>query len=378
MRRRCGRIWALTKKESVQIMRDWRTLLLILLLPLVELFLFAYAVDLTVQHIPTVVADMSLDARSQELVDAMVISGYFDVVAHVEDEKQVLQTIDEGEARAGLVIPPDFAAQVERGEAQALVIIDGSDSFTVKSGYSAAMAVAQAKSMEMLVQKVERLGAGGMTSLPITTSTRVLYNPNMDDMIFIVPGIAAMLLQTMSISQAAITVVREREMGTFEQLLVTPIRPFELIVGKMMPNLLLIMLDMLILVAAGVFWFQVPFTGNFLLFIWLSALFIVSGLGLGLLVSTVAKNQKQAEQLSLFLMMLGILLTGIVYPRAPMPPIVRAVGDLIPATYFTRIARGIITKGVGFAFMRSDVLVLVVYTVVVVAVSTVTFRKRLD
>jgi ABC-2 type transport system permease protein len=267
---------------------------------------------------------------------------------------------------------------VERGEAQALVIIDGSDSFTVKSGYSAAMAVAQAKSMEMLVQKVERLGAGGMTSLPITTSTRVLYNPNMDDMIFIVPGIAAMLLQTMSISQAAITVVREREMGTFEQLLVTPIRPFELIVGKMMPNLLLIMLDMLILVAAGVFWFQVPFTGNFLLFIWLSALFIVSGLGLGLLVSTVAKNQKQAEQLSLFLMMLGILLTGIVYPRAPMPPIVRAVGDLIPATYFTRIARGIITKGVGFAFMRSDVLVLVVYTVVVVAVSTVTFRKRLD
>ena len=378
MRRRCGRIWALIKKESVQIMRDWRTLMMILLLPLVELFLFAYAVDLTVEHIPTAVADMSLDPRSRELIDALVVSGYFDVVAHVEDEKQVLRAIDEGAARAGLVIPPDFAAQVEGGGAQALVIIDGSDSFTVKSGYSAAMAIAQAKSMEMMVQKVDRMGATGMTALPITTSTRVLYNPNMDDMIFIVPGIAAMLLQTMSISQAAIAVVREREMGTLEQLLVTPIRPFELIVGKMMPNLSLIILDMLILVAVGVFWFGVPFRGSFPLFIWLSTLFIISGLGLGLLVSTVAKNQQQAEQMSLFLMMLSMLLTGLVYPRAPMPPIVKAVGDLIPATYFTRIARGIITKGVGFSFMRSDVLVLVIYTVVVVAVSTLTFRKRLD
>ncbi len=378
MRRRFGRIWALIGKEIVQIVRDWRTLVMLLLLPLLELFLFAYAVDLTVQHIPTAVADMSLDARSRELVDSLVVSGYFDVVTHVETERQVLQAIDEGEARAGLVIPPDFAAGVERGGAQALVIIDGSDSFTVKSGYSAAMSIAQAKSMDMLVQKVERMGAAGMTSLPITSSARVLYNPNMNDMIFIVPGIAAMLLQTMSISQAAIAVVREREMGTLEQLLVTPIRPFELIMGKMVPNLLLIILDMLILVAVGVFWFGVPFRGSFPLFIWLSTLFIISGLGLGLLVSTVAKNQQQAEQMSLFLMMLSMLLTGLIYPRAPMPPIVKAVGDLIPATYFTRIARGIITKGVGFSFMRSDVLVLVIYTVVVVAVSTLTFRKRLD
>ncbi|MFO7917211.1 MAG: ABC transporter permease [Anaerolineae bacterium] len=378
MRRRLGRIWALIKKETVQIVRDWRTLTMILLLPLIELFLFAYAVDLTVQDIPTAVADMSLDARSRELVDSLVVSGYFDVVIHVENEEQVLRAIDEGEARAGLVIPPDFAAQVEQEKAQALIIIDGSDSFTVKSGYSAAMSIAQARSMDMLIQKVERMGAGGMTSLPLTTSARVLYNPNLNDMIFIVPGIAAMLLQTMSISQAAIAVVREREMGTLEQLLVTPIRPFELIVGKMAPNLLLTMLDMLILVAAGVFWFGVPFRGSLPLFIWLSTLFIISGLGLGLLVSTVARNQKQAEQMSLFLMMLSMLLTGLIYPRAPMPPVVRAVGDLIPATYFTRIARGIITKGVGFSFMRSDVLVLVVYTVVVVALSTLTFNKRLD
>lgn len=378
MRRRLGRIWALIKKETVQIVRDWRTLTMILLLPLIELFLFAYAVDLTVQDIPTAVADMSLDARSRELVDSLVVSGYFDVVIHVENEEQVLRAIDEGEARAGLVIPPDFAAQVEQEKAQALIIIDGSDSFTVKSGYSAAMSIAQARSMDMLIQKVERMGAGGMTSQPITSSARVLYNPNLNDMIFIVPGIAAMLLQSMSISQAAIAVVREREMGTLEQLLVTPIRPFELIVGKMAPNLLLTMLDMLILVAAGVFWFGVPFRGSLPLFIWLSTLFIISGLGLGLLVSTVARNQKQAEQMSLFLMMLSMLLTGLIYPRAPMPPVVRAVGDLIPATYFTRIARGIITKGVGFSFMRSDVLVLVVYTVVVVALSTLTFNKRLD
>lgn len=378
MRGRFGRIWALIKKESVQIVRDWRTLTMLLLLPLLELFLFAYAVDLTVQNIPTAVADMSLDARSWELVDSLVVSGYFDVVTHVETEEQVLQAIDEGEAKAGLVIPPDFAARVEREEAQALVIIDGSDSFIVKSGYNAAMSIAQARSMDMLIQKVERMGAKEAITTPITSSTRVLYNPNMDDMIFIVPGIAALLLQTMAISQAAITVVREREMGTLEQLLATPIRPLELIMGKMLPNLLLITLDMLIIIAVGVFWFGVPFRGSFLLFIWLSILFIISGLGLGLLISTVSRNQKQAEQMSLFLMMLSMLLTGLIFPRAPMPSIIRRAGDLIPATYFMRIARGIITKGVGFSFMRSDVLVIVVYTVVVMAFSTLTFKKRLD
>ncbi|MBE9471874.1 MAG: ABC transporter permease [Chloroflexi bacterium] len=378
MRKSLKRIGALIQKETIQILRDWRTLAMILALPLIEMFLFAYAVTLTVDHIPTAVADMSRDARSRAFVEALEISGYFDMQMHVEGKEQVLQAIGAGRVKAGVVIPPDFAAQVERGDAQALIVLDGSDSFTVQAGYSAASAIAQAQGMELLLEKAGQMGLDGIGSLPIYTSTRILYNPNMDGLIFMIPGIAALLLLLLTIGQVSTSVVRERELGTLEQILVTPVRPLELIIGKMTPNILLTVIDMLIIVLAGVFWFDVPFQGNPWLFAWLSLLYIVSGLGLGLLVSTGAQTQKQAQQITTMLMLLGMLLTGLIYPRAPMPPVVQAFGNLIPATYFIRIARGIITKGVGLSFMWTDVLVLVIYGTATMVLAAVTFKKRLD
>jgi ABC-2 type transport system permease protein len=378
MRKSLKRIGALVQKETIQILRDWRTLVMILALPLLELFLFAYAVTLTVDHIPTAVADTSRDAQSRAFVEALEISGYFDVEMRVEDEERVLQAIGEGRVKAGVVIPPDFAAQVERGDAQALIILDGSDSFTVQSGYSAASAIAQARGMELTLEKAAKMGLGGMGSLPIYTSTRILYNPDLDGIVFMVPGIAALLMLLLTIGQVSMSVVRERELGTLEQILVTPVRPLELIVGKMAPNILLTVVDMLIIILVGVFWFGVPFQGSPWLFAWLSLLYIVSGLGLGLLVSTAAQTQQQAQQITTMLMLLSMLLTGLIYPHAPMPPVVRAVGNLIPATYFIRIARGIITKGVGLSFMWSDVLVLVAYGAITMTLAAVTFRKRLD
>jgi len=386
MRKRFKRIGALIQKESIQIVRDWRTLLMVLLLPVLEMFLFAYAVSLTVDHIPTAVADMSMDSQSQAFVNALIASGYFDVETYVADEKAAVRAIDEGQVRAGIVIPPDFSARVARGDAQVLVLLDGSDSSTVSSGYSAALAVAQARGMELVVEKVNRMGMGALgggpsgdvTALPIATSMRVLYNPARDDMIFVVPGLTAILLQVMAIGQAAVAVVRERELGVDEQILISPARPLEILVGKMAPNLVLIVVDMLIIVLFGIFWFGVPFRGNPWVFGWLSLLFIVSGLGLGLLISTVAKTQKQAQQITMLFMMLCMLLTGLIYPREPMPLLVRAVGNLIPATYFVRIARGIITKGVGVSFMWRDVAILVGYSVLVMVLAATTFKKRLD
>ena len=378
MRKSLRRIGALIQKETIQILRDWRTLVMILSLPLIEMFLFAYAVTLTVDHIPTAVADMSRDARSRAFVEALEISGYFDMEMRVEGKEQVLQAIGEGRVKAGVVIPPDFVAQVERGDAQALIVLDGSDSFTVQTGYSAASAIAQAQGMELMLEKAGQMGLDGIGSLPIYTSTRILYNPNMDGLVFMIPGIAALLLLLLTISQVSMSVVRERELGTLEQILVTPVRPLELIVGKMAPNILLTVINMLIIILTGVFWFDVPFQGSPWLFAWLSLLYIVSGLGLGLLVSTGAQTQKQAQQITTMLMLLGMLLTGLIYPRAPMPPVVRAFGNLIPATYFIRIARGIITKGVGLSFMWSDVLVLVIYGAVTMVLAAVTFKKRLD
>jgi ABC-2 type transport system permease protein len=398
MRKRILRIWTIVQKETIQLLRDRRTLVLVLLMPVLEMFLFAYAVSLTVDHIPTAVADMSGDAESRAFTDALTASGYFDVEVYVADEADVIRAIDEGQVKAGLVIPPDFAAQVERGEAQALVVLDGSDSTSVSAGYSAASAVAQARAMELTVKKMGRTGSvsGGSSGagspgsalsssnghieslLPIYTSTRILYNPDKDDMTFVVPGLIAILLQVMAVGQAAVTVVRERELGIVEQILVTPARPVEILIGKMVPNLLLTVLDLLIIVLFGIFWFGVPFRGSPWLLAWLSLVFIVSALGLGLLISTVTKTQRQAVQITMLFMMLCMLLTGLIYPRAPMPPVVRAAGDLIPATYFIRIARGIITKGVGLSFMWRDVLVLAIYATVVVVLAATTFKKRLD
>jgi len=371
------RITAVMRREMIQRLRDRRTLALILGIPLLQLMLFGYAVHLTAYNLPTVVADMSLDRQSRDFVDALRTSGYFDVQAYVATERDVLSALDSGAARAGVVIPPNFAAAIERGEAQALVILDGSDSFSVQSGYSGAVAIAQAFSLELVAQKINRMG-GHMQTQPITASTRVLYNPNRADLVFVMPGLIAMLLQVLAVNMTAQSVVREYELGTAEQLMVTPIRPLELIIGKLTPNVLFVVFDQVMITLLGVYWFGVPFRGDPWLLAALSLLFICAGLGLGLLVSTVARTQKEAEQLTALLMMLTLLLTGYIYPRNPMPPVVRAIGNLIPLTYFIRIARGIITKGVGITFLWDDVLALSLYVVIAMALAAITFKRRLD
>jgi ABC-2 type transport system permease protein len=371
------RLVAVMRKETIQRLRDRRTLILILAIPLVQMLLFAYAVDLTADHLPTAIADQSLDTESRAFIDALLVSGYFDAESYVSDQAAVVRAIDEGRALAGIVIPPDFAAAVERGDAQVLVILDGSDSFSVQAGYSAALSIAQARALNLLASKVQRMG-GQLESMPIQNATHVLYNPSMKDLVFVMPGLIAMLLQVLAINTTAQSVVREYELGTIEQILVTPVRPVELIVGKLIPNVALVIVDQIVTTSLGVFWFGVPFHGNAWLFAWLSLLFILSGLGLGLLISTIARTQKETQQVTALLMMLSQLLTGFIYPRQPMPPLVKAVGNMIPLTYYIRIVRGIVTKGIGLAFLWSDVAALAVYAGIVMFLAAVTFRKRLD
>jgi ABC-2 type transport system permease protein len=376
-RDRLRRLRALTRIELIHLLRDRRTLMLIILFPLVQLLLFAYAVHLTANHLPTAVANLSPDARSQAFLQDLAVSGFFDLDWYVADEKSVIRAIDDGQALAGVVIPPDFAAHIDRGDAQVLIILDGSESFSVQAGYSAATAIAQRYALDLVAEQVNRRG-GKLETSPITSLARVLYNPNMNDLTFIMPGLVAMLLQVLSVNLTAHAIVREYELGTIEQILVTPVRPLELVLGKLIPNILVALVNMLSITLIGVFWFGVPFRGNPWLFAWLCLLFIISGLGLGLLISTVAQTQKQAQQLTATLMVLSQLLTGFIYPRGPMPPVIRTIGNLIPLTYFMRISRGIVTKGIGMTFLWSDVLALVVYGGVVMVLAAVSFRKRLD
>jgi ABC-2 type transport system permease protein len=310
----------------------------------------------------------------------MVNSGYFDIISTAPDQAGVIQNIDAGQARVGIVIPPDFEKDVLRGDAQVLVLVDGSDLFTSQSANAYATLVGQAHAIQIVYDVIAQAGAkasGG--ALPaLNALIHVLYNPDMSTLWFIIPGMAAMLLQTQALALTAAAVVREREMGTIEQILVTPIRPFELMIGKIVPYVIIAMLNMLTVIAIGVFWFHVPFQGSFWLFIGLSSLYVLSGLGLGLLISSVSQNQRQAQQLMMLFMMVSLLLGGFIFPRYTMPAVVRTIGNLFPITYFIPISRGIITKGIGFSVLSGQVLALVIYIVVVMFLATITFRRRLD
>jgi ABC-2 type transport system permease protein len=372
------RLWAITYKEIIQTLRNWPKLLMIILLPVIDIFVVAYLGDMQLENIPMAVADLSLDSESRRLVGALKASGIFDPQLSVDSEAGILNAIDEGAVYAGLFIPADLAAAVDRGEGKVLMLVDGSDAFIVQSSYATASAITQAYGMELMMEKVQRSGMESLISTPIITSTRILYNPNMDTLIFLIPGLAAVLLQLISVNVTAMAVVREREHGTMEQILITPTRPLELMIGKMTPGILLVTIDLALILILGLYWFKVPFQGSISLFIGLSMVFIVSGLGLGLLFSTIARSQKQAQQQTSVLMLLTMMLTGMVYPRSTMPKVVQSIGNFIPATYFIRIARGIVTKGVGISFMWQDVAVLAFYGSVILIIASATFKKRLD
>ncbi len=373
------RIWAVMQKELIQTLRDRRTLLIMLSMPMLQLLIYGYSINVTVDHIPTVVADQSLDQASLAYVQAMTSSGYFDAVVYVDSQAEAIRAIDEGRAKVGIVIPPGFSTAVERGEAQALLLVDGADLFTSQSAYGAANTIAQTHATEVMVSKIARSGrALGERLLPLDARLRILYNPNLTGIWYIIPGMAAMLLQTQSIALCAAAVVREREMGTIEQILVTPIRPGELLLGKIAPNVAIALFNMLTVVGVGLFWFGVPFRGSFLLFLWLSVLYVFCGLGLGLLISTVSRTQIQAQQLVGMTMLVGMILSGFIFPRNAMAPIPRFIGSLFPLTYFIPIARGIITKGVGIGAIWQQVVALCIYMVVIMVVAARAFRQGLD
>ncbi len=383
MQKSLQRLGALIRKETIQLLRDRRLVAFILGLPLLELFLYGYAAQLTVYHLPLAVVDQSGDSQSRQFVQALVNSQYFDLTMELDSQAAAVQAIDQGKVKAGLVIPPNFGADMDAGRANVLIVLDGSDSSAVQSGYSAAGLVAQDYALQLIARQTTggRLASGlsdVTSSLPIVTSTRVLYNPDLIDIRFILPGLVGVLLQTLAITQAALIVVRERELGTIEQMLITPSRPLEVMVSKIVPLLGLCLVVLGVIVGIGVLWFGVPFQGSAFLYFWLSLLFIASSLGLGLLLSARSKTQMEATQYGALFMLVGILMSGFMYPLSAMPASLQFVGSLFPVTYFIRISRSIFTKGVGLSFVWSDALILAVYGMVVIVMAARSFKPRLD
>ena len=372
-----ARLLAIIQKEFIQTLRDRGALAIMISIPLLQLILFGYAINMNVQHIPLVAVDQSLDDASRAYLDDLTNSGYFDLVKVVPSQAAAVREIDLNQASAAVVIPPDFASNVRRGQANVLVLVDGSDLFTSLSAYNAANLIGQTHATRAALQKIERSGITSMTN-PLEVHLNILYNPDFKDLWFIIPGIIALLLQTQTIVLTATSVVREREVGTIEQILVTPIRPMEFMLGKIAPNIVLVMVNVLTILAIAVFWFKVTFQGSFWLFISLSFLYAFSGLGLGLLISTVSQNNRQAMQLVMFISLLSIIIGGFIFPRYTMPGILQAIGNLFPLTYFVPISRGIITKGIGAQFLVVEILALVGYIVVIMIIAARAFRQRLD
>ncbi len=372
------RLAAIIIKEFVQLWRDPRTLYLALLMPVVQLLLFGYAITTEVEHLPTVVFDQSQTQESRALLARFANSRLFDLRGTAANLQAVQAQIDHGYARVGIVIPPDFATAMQEGRtAEVQVIIDASDPLVARSALSTAEAIGQVASLEIIGRLIARAGLP-TEGLPLEIRSRAWYNPDLRSVNFMVPGLLAVVLQMLTMMLTAVAIVRERELGTLEQLVATPIRKTELMLGKILPYVTLGYADITLALLIAAFWFRVPIRGSLLLLYALALIFYLATLGQGILISTISRTQRQAMQGSFFLFLPTILLSGFMFPREGMPLIIQWIGYGLPLTYFLIIVRGIILKGVGFFALWNQILPLAVLGLVFFTVSVLRFQKRLE
>lgn len=368
------RVLAVIRKEFYQIRRDKRTIAIILLMPIMELLLFGYAASTSVDHIPTVVFNNDIGSESRRLLDGFTNSQYFDIDYIAFSMEDVEYYIDDGYAKAGIVIPPEFSENIKSGKpAQIQLLVDGSDPTTAQTILSSAGGVTQSMSVEII-------GSNAMSAIPqpLDLRSRVWYNPEMSSINFNIPGLIGVILQTVTLMLTSFSIVREREKGTMEQLIVTPISKMELMVGKIIPYVVIGFVDIILALALSIFWFKVPVAGSIGLLLLFSVVFLFGALGIGLLISTISKSQLQAMQLSMFMIMPNILLSGYMFPREAMPKVIQTISNVFPLTYFIKVLRGIILKGNGFMSLKNEFIILVLFGIGVLALATFKFEKKID
>lgn len=372
------RFWAIVKKEFIQIKRDKASFGIAIGMPIMMMLLFGYAVATQLEDISTVVLDQSNTAESRELIKSFQNTLYFKIQGNVNNVEDMEQKINSGKVHAGIIIPPDYSTKLlskERPKVQ--LIIDGSDPTTAKTAFSSGVMAGEKSGMKTMADLSEKLSQNINTG-GVEVSTKVLYNPSLRNQNFTIPGLVGLIMQNITVLLTAFALVRERERGTIEQLIVTPIKSYELILGKLLPYVLIGFLDFIFSLALGLIWFQVPIAGSLGLLLFLGAGFVVCALAIGILISTVSKTQLQAMQLSVLIILPSVLLSGFVFPREAMPKLIQYLGYALPLTYFLNILRGIVTKGVGMEYLLNDVVLLFVLGLVLLIISMIRFRKKLD
>ena len=367
-----ARFWPMLWKEFIQMRRDRLTLLMMTGLPAIQLVLFGYAIQTDVRHLPTVVLDESRSAESRALVATIGNTGNFDVIGNVASRDAIRDAIESGEASAALVIPPDYEREIKRGRTAAVqMIVDAADPQTSAAALSGALLAAQARATEIVARRFQ-------AAPPLDMRVRPWYNPAQRSAVFIVPGIIGILLTITMTLITGIAIVRERERGTLEQLIVTPIGKTSLMLGKLVPFVLVGYVQMSVVLGLGKLIFHIPVRGSLPLLYLLTVPFIVSSLGVGLLISTVARSQGQSMQMAFFFMLPNLLLSGYIFPRMAMPEPAQWVGLFLPLTYYLKVLRGILLKGVGLSELWSPTLALSAFAVVLLAISVRRFTKTIE
>lgn len=371
------RLMALLIKEFLQMRRDRLTVAMMLGFPIIQLLLFGFAINTDVKHLPTIVFDQSLQQDSRDLVSSLESSGYFDIKDVAKNYQEVSTAVDSGKSKVGIIIPPDFSDSLKHGRSAAVqVIVDASDSMAASSAISAAQMIGQLKSQEILLQRM-RGYSGHSVDSPYDIRIRPWYNPDFVSAFYMVPGIMGVILTMTMIMITSMAIVRERERGTLEQLIVTPMKNWELMLGKIIPYSVVGYVQMTVALVVGIVVFDIPTRGSIVLLYALTSLFILASLSLGILISTVTKTQMQAMQLSFFVFMPSILLSGFMFPRDAMPPFFKLLGNLLPLTFYLEILRGILLKGVGVSVLWQPILALLLYIGITLTLSIKKFQKKI-
>ncbi len=364
-------------KELLQLRRDRMTLGMMVGLPILQLLLFGFAINTDVRHLPTVVFDQDRTAASRDLARSLQATGFYDLVGEVRNYKQIERALRSGSARVALVVPTGFNTDLARGRtAQVQLIVDGSDPQTVASATNTAASLVSARAGQLSASRLLQSGQGNV-SVPIQLEPNTWYNPDLRTAVYIVPGLVGVILTMTMVMLTAMAIARERERGTLEQLIVSPVRRLELIVGKILPFTVLGYVQMTLILALGGLVFQVPMVGSLPMLYGVSFVFIAANLALGLFFSTLAQTQQQAMQMSFFFLLPNILLSGFMFPFEGMPKFAQWLAQALPLTHFLRIVRGITLKGATFADVRIELVWLTLILSALVALASLRFSKKL-
>jgi len=375
-----SRIFGIMRKEFIHIIRDPRTLIIVLAIPLIMLFLYGYALTLDVKNLSTVVYDQDKSSLSREFISKFSSCGYFRVIRYLESNSEIKEILDRNQAKLVINIPINFSKDIVSGKPPKVqTILDGVNSNTAAIALSYINAIVNDFREELLEGRLKVENIDPEIMQPIKYKPRIWYNETLRSINFLVPGIIVLILMVLSVLLTSMTIVGEREKGTMESLVVSPLKTYELAIGKLFPYVLIALMDIILVIAVGSFWFKVPVKGNVILLFFLSTLFLFCALGIGFFISIIARSGTEAFLIANILTMLpSVLLSGFVFPIKSMPPFVQFITHFIPAKYFLTIIRGIFLKGIGIKYLWPESVALLVFAFLIFGAGALRFKKTIE